>query len=152
MVRDTCRKCGQPYAMTTAPRIEGVHADTKAVFEGFPYRACPQGHRSEFAYPDFGSELIDLVFKGIPTWRTEGILGRRALCRSCGGLLDASRQEPATFPIPLNLRNEFRFQLEITAPGVRCPACGLCQVGPHDRVFTSEVAEALTAAIKQVGL
>jgi hypothetical protein len=138
--------------MMTAPRIEGVQADTRAVFEGFPYQGCPQGHGGQFVYPDFGAELIEEVFKGIPTWKTQGVLNRHALCGSCGSPIDESREEPSTFQIPINLRDEYRFHLEITAPARKCASCGLSQVEARDRAFSSEVADAMIAAFKQVGL
>jgi len=152
LAHDTCRKCGQPYTLMRAPRIEGVQGDVRAIFEDFPYLKCLQGHGGRFVYPDFGTELIGQVFENIPTWRWQGLVKRLALCGECGTPVDRSCSEPTRFQIPINLRDQYSFRIEIVTKTARCPSCRKAQVAPRDDAFSSDVADAMIAAFEQIGL
>jgi hypothetical protein len=141
-----CRSCGQKPAPTVAPPLSGHSGQIQAELTNFPYKACRCGKKVKWAFDpgvDFSTQLF---YEGVPTARDDD--GGR--CAGCEGGLDGAATL-VVLTLDVQLEGLQPVRARITAPGFRCPSCGLEQAAPGT-LESFGYAEALSNAIATTGL
>jgi hypothetical protein len=134
-VAKKCHQCGERLERIATVDLSGQEGGMSVRLVGFPYRTCPQDHERTFVYPDFGSDLYNLLFGGeIPvTAKAGGLFSRRDVCVSCwAGLDSGGLEQESTFRREPRLGEAPPFELYLTSPAVVCPACGTAQIRRSD--------------------
>ena len=123
--------------------LQGASGLVDVTLEGMPVRTEPGG-RPRYAYPDFGSDFIEVMFRGVfavrsgPPWR------RTTACRVCGAALVGTEQ-PTEITVKADLRDIPSFAARFRMPAVRCGGCGVWQALPRHQLEV-DVSQALVNA------
>lgn len=115
----------EQWRRTTLESLSGEEHDLKIVIRNFPCLADRCNTKYKYAYPDFGYEFIEELFKGL------GEVG------NVGQVLRAGRKQQAT----LRLRDLPPFDVELSGRP------------PTDKhTFYAELPDAVIAAFQSVGM
>jgi hypothetical protein len=136
--------CGQIMEQRILPMQTGQTNDTQVTFRNLRCWVCPRGHT--VLYPD--DTFLDDVWKVLDS--PDGILAGSArgqdgpVCRQCREPLKKPAAARLEWTRTLTWERIPPFQLTVTAPGGRCPACGAYQIATVPALIS--LAESLSAA------
>jgi hypothetical protein len=126
MTQNTCNQCRGETTITKLDETEGSADSVTVSIHHMPVSACEQGHR-QFVRPEFAAQLLNLLAqeeeKSIPAAEEKGLLRKRYLCEGCGTELEAKPDHRHTFAVDVELEALDPFQVELTMPVYKCPAC-----------------------------
>ena len=130
-------------------RVTGSAGAIVATLTNLSYRETDGGRR--YAYPDFGADLIHLLYAELPRPSRRGLFRARIECPNCGTSLE---EVPVTTvevvaELPFTRIPPVGFEAEV--PGLQCPNCrsGLML---KDRDVESELSDALRDAFERAGI
>ena len=110
-----------------------------------PVRTDAGGEGYRYPYGDFGADLIESVFNGLPFMERSGPpWARRDRCRKCGAEVP-TETSVTEFTLPMRLDSIPEFDVTFTMPARTCSACGAKQIS-HDRTLEFHVSESLVQA------
>jgi uncharacterized protein with PIN domain len=125
--RRRCRACGQPLSSSVAEHLQGRAGATEVELTNFPYRSCPCGKLTRWAFDpgtDFTTQLL---------WGEGGIAvadgsTRRPRCASCRSELGAL--QPVELAAEVRMESFAPIGVRARLPGYVCLSCGLAQAPP----------------------
>ena len=150
--RGECQECGEKLRPVIMSHAHGACGEVETTFSGLPTLGCQNpSHPKVFPYKDFGRQLLDAIFIAgeLPAAIPQPNAALR--CRGCGSSLEQPESYTGSVETDLSAEKLHSFHIKIAGPVIQCPTCGLEQLvaGRHAR---EQVAGAMTAAFKQVGL
>ena len=114
------------------------------------FRHTSAGRR--YAYPDFGSDLIQALHEGLVGPRRRGLLRSTLVCPSCERSLEGIAVEPVIASTDVDLSRIPTIHIELEMPGMVCPGCDRHLVMIGDRGVESDLSDALIDAFQQAGI
>lgn len=152
MRKDTdCRTCGEPLVLRDVD-IHGGFQTYAVAAQGLPVLRCPNGHETKEAYDEFLVNLSEqLAFEDHLFTKRVGLFRRRDVCRACGAELNLNSVASQRTQVPMQHGDAPEYQLEITAPVVRCPECSTVQVPNRDEHHEG-IHNALRDALDTAGI
>lgn len=130
--------------------ISGQSQQVKLTLTGLSFRQTSAGRR--YAYPDFGSDFIQALYKQLVGPGRRGLIRSTFHCPSCGRSLDGVTIGQVTVATDVNLPSIPPIHLDLDMPGMVCPDCGRRLVMIDDRNVQSDLSDALIDAFNQSGL
>jgi len=130
--------------------INGQAQQVRVTLTGLSFRQTSAGRR--YAYPDFGSDFIDALYKQLEGPNRRGWIRSTFLCPSCGRSLDGVPTGQVAVATDLVLSRIPAFHLDLEMPGMICPGCDRRLVMIDDRDLQSDLSDALIDAFNQAGL
>jgi hypothetical protein len=127
--------------------LSGRKGDVTARFERLPYYV--KDGKKRFAHPDFGSELIGVLYEVMPPEPKRLFFGA-GKCQTCGTQLP-EQPRPHAFSLRLEIDGLEPINLTVELPAVACPACGT-QHRTGGRDVESDLSDAMIAAFQVAGL
>jgi DNA-directed RNA polymerase subunit RPC12/RpoP len=138
-----CSKCKAETASSTLSELSGEEAPLAVTVHDMPVLECPQGHR-QFANADFPLLLLDHLLEHdapqLPASDTKGLLFKHYHCAACGAELESAPDQKHTFRVEVALPELPAFDVELTMPVHRCPACG------HEQLHSLKEVKSRTPA------
>ena len=130
--------------------ISGRAGAVTVTLTDLTFRASDGGRR--FAYPGFGSDLIEALHKALVGPRRRGLLRSTLVCPSCDTRLEGLQHEQVMVTTEVVLKRVPPIAVDVDMPGVTCPGCRRPLVLIDDRAVASELSDALIDAFKSAGI
>lgn len=127
--------------------LYGRKGEVGARFERLPYHV--KDGKPRFAHGEFGSELIDALYRVMPP-EPKRLLFGAGKCQKCGTRLP-DQPRPHFFELRLEINGLEPINLTVELPAVACPACGT-EHRTGERDVESDLSDAMIAAFKEAGL
>jgi hypothetical protein len=127
--------------------LVGRFGDAAARFERLPF-TMKEG-KPRFAHDDFGSELIDALYRVLPPEPSRFLFGA-GKCQKCGNKLP-EQPRPHAFDLRIAIRGLEPINMTAELPSVRCGNCGT-EHRTGERDAESDLSFAMMQAFDSAGL